>query len=73
MWLEAALTVTVDPQLCGPMHWTVQLFPLQVTAPWHEPLPEQVSVAMLPPPATVDEHEPIPLQVSVQLPTPPPH
>ena len=58
MWLTLALAETVDPQLDGPVHWTVQLLPLQVTAPWQAPLPEQVIVAVSPPPDTVDVHEP---------------
>ena len=67
MWLAPALLETVEPQLEGPVHWIVQLLPPHVTAPLHEPLPEQATVAVSPDAETVDAHEPTPLQVTVQV------
>jgi hypothetical protein len=72
MWFAAALVVTPDAQLDGPVQSTVQLFPPQATAPWQAPSPEQVMVAVSPPPETVEVHESVPLHVTSQVPVPPP-
>jgi len=66
MWLLPALLETVEPQLEWPVHWIVQLLPPQVTAPLHEPVPEQTTVAMSPEAETDEAHDPTPLQVTAQ-------
>lgn len=72
MWFAAALAVTPDAQLEGPVQVTVQSFPWQATAPRQAPSPEQVIVAVSPPPETAAAHEPTPLQVRSHVPMPPP-
>ena len=65
--MTPALLETVAPQLEGPLHWIVQSLPPQDTGPPHEPLPEQITVAVSPEAATEDAHESTPLQVTVQV------